>query len=202
MIAFDVSFSDFSCIPTAIMPLDTIEDPFELSSYESVKQTFVIFYASRDDNGKMWCPVSGPTIVVAVLLLGRNTSIRPVLAPKRGRVPNGPTHTPVVFNQPSSHILIRRYRRHQDCRNVEELIKRTFAPADGPTGLIVYVGQLTECVDGYSLPPSRSASKSKKVVLKKNEPTYSFDVVLSCPPPFFFCIMNMPRPRHFCSPSS
>jgi hypothetical protein len=43
------------------MPLDTIEDPFELSSYESVKQDFVIFYASRDDDGKMWCPVSDST---------------------------------------------------------------------------------------------------------------------------------------------
>jgi hypothetical protein len=43
------------------MPLDTIEDPFELSSYESVKQNFVIFYASRDDDGNMWCPVSGST---------------------------------------------------------------------------------------------------------------------------------------------
>lgn len=45
-------------VPATIMPLDTIEDPFELSSYESVKQDFVIFYASRDDDGKMWCPVS------------------------------------------------------------------------------------------------------------------------------------------------
>jgi len=69
------------------MPLDTIEDPFELSSYESVKQSFVIFYASRDDDGKMWCP---------------------------------------------------------DCRIVEDLIERTFAPADSPSGLIVYVGQRIE----------------------------------------------------------
>ncbi|KAH8990133.1 hypothetical protein EDB86DRAFT_1795908 [Lactarius hatsudake] len=73
------------------MPLDTIEDPFELSSYESVKHSFVIFYASRDDDGKMWCP---------------------------------------------------------DCRNVEEIIERTFAPADGPTGLIVYVGQRIEWKTG------------------------------------------------------
>jgi len=73
------------------MPLDTIEDPFELSSYESVKQDFVIFYASRDDDGKMWCP---------------------------------------------------------DCRNVEDLIERTFAPADGPSGLIVYVGQRIEWKTG------------------------------------------------------
>ncbi|KAF8274025.1 hypothetical protein EI94DRAFT_1714551 [Lactarius quietus] len=63
------------------MPLDTIEDPFELSSYESVKQDFVIFYASRDDDGKI------------------------------------------------SH------RTH-------------FAPADGPSGLIVYVGQRIEWKTG------------------------------------------------------
>jgi len=69
------------------MPLDTIEDPFELSSYESVKQNFVIFYASRDDDGNMWCP---------------------------------------------------------DCRIVEDLIERTFAPVNGPSGLIVYVGQRIE----------------------------------------------------------
>ncbi|KAN0133317.1 Eukaryotic protein of unknown function (DUF953) domain containing protein [Lactarius tabidus] len=73
------------------MPLDTIEDPFELSSCESVKQEFVIFYASRDDDGKMWCP---------------------------------------------------------DCRIVEDLIERTFAPADGPSGLIVYVGQRIEWKTG------------------------------------------------------
>lgn len=73
------------------MPLNTIEDPLELSSYESAKHDFIIFYASRDGNGKMWCP---------------------------------------------------------DCRNVEEIIERTFAPADGPTGLIVYVGRQTEWKTG------------------------------------------------------
>jgi len=78
-------------VPATIMPLDTIEDPFELSSYESVKQDFVIFYASRDDDGKMWCP---------------------------------------------------------DCRDVEDLIERTFAPANGPSGLIVYVGQRIEWKTG------------------------------------------------------
>ena len=46
---------------TATMPLDTIEDPFELSSFECVKQDFVIFYAGRDDDGVMWCPVSCST---------------------------------------------------------------------------------------------------------------------------------------------
>jgi hypothetical protein len=37
-------------------------------------------------------------------------------------------------------------RRHQDCRDVEDIVARTFALADGPSGLIVYVGQKAECV--------------------------------------------------------
>lgn len=32
----------------------------------------------------------------------------------------------------------------QDCRDVEALIQRTFSPSEGPTGLIVYVGQRHE----------------------------------------------------------
>jgi hypothetical protein len=73
---------------TAIMPLNTVPNPLELSSYEGVIENFVIFYASRDESGRMWCP---------------------------------------------------------DCRDVEDIIKRTFASADdGPSGLIVYVGQKSE----------------------------------------------------------
>jgi len=41
-------------------------------------------------------------------------------------------------------LLIRRYRRHQDCRDVEDLVARTFSPPDGPSGLIIYVGQRPE----------------------------------------------------------
>jgi len=69
------------------MPLNTALNPLQLSSYDDIKENFVIFYASRDDSGKMWCP---------------------------------------------------------DCRDVEDLIGRTFKPADGPSGLIVYVGQRAE----------------------------------------------------------
>ncbi|KAI0003750.1 hypothetical protein BJV74DRAFT_484846 [Russula compacta] len=69
------------------MPLNTAPNPFELSSYEDIKENFVIFYSSRDESGRMWCP---------------------------------------------------------DCREVEDLIVRTFAPADGPSGLILYVGQRAE----------------------------------------------------------
>ncbi|KAI9448848.1 hypothetical protein F5148DRAFT_1153314 [Russula earlei] len=69
------------------MPLNTTPNPLQLSSYEDIKEKFVIFYASRDESGTMWCP---------------------------------------------------------DCREVEDLIARTFAPSDGPSGLIVYVGQRPE----------------------------------------------------------
>lgn len=69
------------------MPLNTAPIPLQLSSYEDIKENFVIFYSSRDESGKMWCP---------------------------------------------------------DCRDVEDLIARKFAPADGPSGLIIYVGQRLE----------------------------------------------------------
>jgi hypothetical protein len=39
------------------MPLNTVQNPFELSSYEGIHENFVIFYASRDESGRMWCPV-------------------------------------------------------------------------------------------------------------------------------------------------
>jgi len=70
------------------MPLNTVPDPFELSSYQGINENFVIFYSSRDEeSGRMWCP---------------------------------------------------------DCRDVEDIIARTFAPPDGPSGLIIYVGQKAE----------------------------------------------------------
>lgn len=39
------------------MPLNTVSSPLELSSYEGINDNFVIFYASRDESGRMWCPV-------------------------------------------------------------------------------------------------------------------------------------------------
>jgi hypothetical protein len=39
------------------MPLNTVPSPLELSSYEGINGIFVIFYASRDESGRMWCPV-------------------------------------------------------------------------------------------------------------------------------------------------
>jgi hypothetical protein len=46
-----------SAPPTAVMPLNTVLSPLELSSYDGINGNFVIFYASRDENGRMWCPV-------------------------------------------------------------------------------------------------------------------------------------------------
>lgn len=43
---------------TAVMPLNTAANPLKFSSYEDIKENFVIFYASRDESGSMWCPVS------------------------------------------------------------------------------------------------------------------------------------------------
>ena len=39
------------------MPLNTALNPLELSSYEDIKENFIIFYSSRDESGRMWCPV-------------------------------------------------------------------------------------------------------------------------------------------------
>ena len=39
------------------MPLNTVPNPLELSSYEDINENFVIFYSSRDESGRMWCPV-------------------------------------------------------------------------------------------------------------------------------------------------
>jgi hypothetical protein len=39
------------------MPLNTVPSPLELSSYEGINENFVIFYAGRDESGRMWCPV-------------------------------------------------------------------------------------------------------------------------------------------------
>jgi len=69
------------------MPLNTALNPLELSSYEDIKEIFIIFYSSRDESGRMWCP---------------------------------------------------------DCRDMEDVVARTFSPPDGPSGLIVYVGQRPE----------------------------------------------------------
>jgi hypothetical protein len=46
-----------SAPPPAVMPLNTVPSPLELSSYEGINEKFVIFYSGRDESGRMWCPV-------------------------------------------------------------------------------------------------------------------------------------------------
>ncbi|VDB87520.1 unnamed protein product [Peniophora sp. CBMAI 1063] len=38
------------------MPIQTVENPADLSAFSDVGADFVIFYSSRDDQGRMWCP--------------------------------------------------------------------------------------------------------------------------------------------------
>ncbi|KAH9858329.1 hypothetical protein C2E23DRAFT_177243 [Lenzites betulinus] len=66
------------------MPLQESQDPATPSWAQSVTTDFLIFYASRDANGRLWCP---------------------------------------------------------DCVAVENLVQQTFGPSDGPSGVLVYVGQ-------------------------------------------------------------
>jgi hypothetical protein len=39
------------------MPLRYTEDPAPLASVYDVSEKYIIFYSSRDEDGKMWCPV-------------------------------------------------------------------------------------------------------------------------------------------------
>lgn len=43
--------------PSKIMPIHETEDPAHLSALSSVDQAFLVFYSSRDESGKLWCPV-------------------------------------------------------------------------------------------------------------------------------------------------
>jgi hypothetical protein len=132
------------------MPLNTVPDPFNLSSYEGIDENFVIFYSSRDEeSGRMWCPVRAfphskladsetlPRRSLGLPSDKRNLQLELVFS---------------IFGYVFTALLaaythpLASLRRHQDCRDVEDIVARTFAPADGPSGLIVYVGQKAECV--------------------------------------------------------
>ena len=39
------------------MPLRYTDDPASLESLNNIPEEYVIFYSSRDENGRMWCPV-------------------------------------------------------------------------------------------------------------------------------------------------
>ncbi len=42
---------------TAIMPLRYTEDPADLNAVKNAPEQYIVFYSSRDKDGKMWCPV-------------------------------------------------------------------------------------------------------------------------------------------------
>ena len=79
-------------------------------------------------------------------------------------------------------MLIRRYRRHQDCRDVEDVVARTFSPPDGPSGLIVYVGQRPEYVTSDSFAAFRRSQSAGEVcdqIKKKPAPPFPWPTKLT-----------------------
>lgn len=39
------------------MPLRLSEDPAQVAQIREASEKFLVFYSSRDEEGKMWCPV-------------------------------------------------------------------------------------------------------------------------------------------------
>lgn len=142
------------------MPLNTVPDPLGLSSYEGIDENFVIFYSSRDEeSGRMWCPVRA---FLRSKLADSETLPRRPLGQAFKRLEPCFQIFGYVFTAllaAYAHLLAP-LCRHQDCRDVEDIVARTFAPADGPSGLIVYVGQKAECVR-FCSPPSFPFRRSR-----------------------------------------
>jgi hypothetical protein len=85
-----------------------IRETTSIPGVDEVQGTqYLVFYASRDESGIMWCPVS---------LFNRchATYVSPMVNPS-----------------------------FKDCRDVEEQVTSAFGP-EGPSALIVYVGQKPE----------------------------------------------------------
>lgn len=40
------------------MPIRTSEDPAKLESVKEASEKYLVFYSSRHEGGKLWCPVS------------------------------------------------------------------------------------------------------------------------------------------------
>ncbi len=39
------------------MPLRYTEDPASLESVKDISEKYIVFYSSRGEDGKLWCPV-------------------------------------------------------------------------------------------------------------------------------------------------
>ncbi|KAH9897881.1 hypothetical protein C8Q73DRAFT_376168 [Cubamyces lactineus] len=100
------------------MPLQHSPDPAEPSWVQGVTADFLIFYSSRDESGKLWCPVRPRPCL-------RVVNIRP--------------------DRTDPDFLASSFLPYpcQDCVAVENVVEQTFGSADGPSAVIVYVGQRT-----------------------------------------------------------
>ena len=47
----------FSQTTTITMPLRYTDDPASLDSVKNAPEEYIVFYSSRDADGKLWCPV-------------------------------------------------------------------------------------------------------------------------------------------------
>lgn len=55
------------------MPIRTTEDPAKLESVETASEKYLIFYSSRNEQGKLWCPVRILSSIPSDLLCLPNT---------------------------------------------------------------------------------------------------------------------------------
>lgn len=86
------------------MPLNTVPSSLELSSYEDIKENYVIFYASRNESGEMWCPVRRfPRSWLASRALPR----RPLGQRERGEVQRIMQYSTLLSPAVSYQIFIR-----------------------------------------------------------------------------------------------
>jgi hypothetical protein len=100
--------------------------PLSVAEEASRASEFVVFYASRDEKGEMWCPVSGPSRPCTEFWRNWGDDV----------LFYGCCSLPDIFI-----LLVCVRGMEQDCRNVEGLVASAFAMREGA---IVYVGARAE----------------------------------------------------------